>query len=447
MKPLKQKHQKKSCIRLSIFFQDPTLLHFNPIALPINLIPATPLQTSNQQNVQSSLTPAFLSRFPRSLSSLSLGGKKKSIDNKDSNLISPNTSANSDILSSMQSSMSTSNFGNQHHHSSHSALMASVKNKFTGSTKDLKSKSVDQPPPLPQRNITRRSQAASTGSAHIFDGVDGDGRRNNAPISDLDLLNLSTSINSGNISAPNIKLNQDSNANNNNINAANETTSKSKTPSGKGSSSSSSSSSSSASKVKKRNKTKLKANSDPKISAQLFIQAERDYDKQDLVAATGHSVANEPPPLPPRQPGMLEENQNMLNNNKCTSTAINNRNSAENRPSPNSLETRMNYPLIATATAVRDNISPFPLSNRPNIKQRLQQTSHQHHSTSNSSSVSKSCVSNFHLCHVPTLKNSHNNISSHKHTHSLPSQLKNIHTFSLKSHPNSETIKIQEKRK
>lgn len=345
-------------------------------------------------------------------------------------MVSPNTSGNSDILSPLQ--QSPSNFGNQsmHHHASHSALVASVKNKFAGSTKDLKSKSADQPPPLPQRNITRRSQPVSTlafdDSRRSSDGIDGDGRRNTSQISDLDhMLNLSTSLTSGGSSSHPTKHTHDNSVNNNNnsfyasnrlgvgreaCSDSNDSTGKCKTPSAK-----SSSSSASANKVKKRNKTKSKANSDPKISAQLFIQAERDYDKQDLIAATGHSVANEPPPLPPRQPGMLEENQNMLNNNKCS-----NRSGSENRPSPNSLETRMNYPLIATATAVRDNISPFPLSNRPNIKQRLQQNSHQHNtsatSSSTNSSVSKSCVSNFHLCHVQY------------ESQTQPSFIENIHT-------------------
>lgn len=331
------RRKNKTKIEFAVF-QDPTLIHFNPTTTPTPLHPAT-TPTSTPQTVQSSLTPAFLSRFPRSLSSLSLGGKKKSAEKEAaSNIVSHSVSSNMEHM--LQSPVS------------HNALLTSMKNKFSPepTTVELRSGFVDksrskQPPPLPLRNFTRRSQPASTAS----DGVDGEN------IIDL----AATGVKKKGKTSPDT----DSKGNNNE-------------KSGKSTSSSSSSvsASTSANKVKKRSKAKIKANSDPKISAQLFIQMEREYDKQDLIAATGHSVANEPPPLPPRQPGMLEENQNILNNNKCGANSRH-----ENRPPVNSLETRMNYPLIATATAVRDNISPFPLSNRPNIRQRLQQSStHQH---------------------------------------------------------------------
>lgn len=315
-------------------------MHFNPIASPNLLSSTVNTPSSNPQTVQSSLTPAFLSRFPRSLSSLSLGGKKKSADKDaaNSSLILQNTSGNTEHL--LQSPVTSG----LHHHSSHNALLSSVKNKFCSETAnvELRPGFVDknrskQPPPLPLRNFTRRSQpapAASEDGDSIVDFAAAGVKKKGKTTADID------------------------NKSNNNEKS-----------SGKSSSSNSSmSAASSANKVKKRSKAKTKANSDPKISAQLFIQMEREYDRQDLIAATGHSVANEPPPLPPRQPGMLEENQNALNNNKTGANARH-----ENRPPSNSLETRMNYPLIATATAVRDNIS-FPLSNRPNIRQRLQQT-------------------------------------------------------------------------
>lgn len=323
---------------IEFVFQDASILPFNPKTSPLLTTP-TPTQTS------SSLTPAFLSRFPRSLSSLSLGGKKKSTEKEmaNSSLISPNTSGNSDHL--LQSPLSSG----MHHN----ALLSSVKNKFTSETtvelrsgfadKNRSSKQSQQPtappPPLPMRNFARRSQPPTMAG----DGVDGENI--------LADLTASGCKKKGKGSAE-----IDNKTNNND-------------KSGKSSSSSSPASSTSAAKVKKRSKAKIKANSDPKISAQMFIQMEREYDKQELIAATGHSIANEPPPLPPRQPGMLEENQNLINNNKCGSS--------NSRPASNSLETRMNYPLIATATAVRDNISPFPLSNRPNIRQRLQQQQQQ----------------------------------------------------------------------
>lgn len=93
-----QKTKPKPKKTNSLVFQDPTLLHFNPIASP-NLLSSTTTQSSNSPTVQSSLTPAFLSRFPRSLSSLSLGGKKKSTDKDaaNSSLISQSTSVNTTI--------------------------------------------------------------------------------------------------------------------------------------------------------------------------------------------------------------------------------------------------------------------------------------------------------------------------------------------------------------
>lgn len=344
-------------------------MHFNPIT------PSTLLNTSAQipAAAQSSITPAFLSRFPRSLSSLSLGGKKKSIEKEmaNSSLISPNTSGNADHLLHSPVSAAAAAAAGLHHHSSHNALLSAVKNKFTseptpvelrpGFVDKNRSKNQHQPPPLPLRNFPRRSQPAPSpavaAAAAATEGIDvGD-----------NLIDLTTSPSSAGVKKKGKSTSTDiDNKTNNND--------KSSKSSSNSSNSSLSAATSAANKVKKRSKAKIKANSDPKISAQLFIQMEqREYDKQDLIAATGHSIANEPPPLPPRQPGMLEENQNLINNNKCGSNA------PQQRPPSNCLETRMNYPLIATATAVRDNISPFPLSNRPNIRQRLQQSNtHQH---------------------------------------------------------------------
>lgn len=327
--------------------------------------------TTPTSNPQSSSTPAFLSRFPRSLSSLSLGGKKKSIEKEAANLslILSNTSGNSEHLQSPVTS-------GLHLHSSHNALLSSVKNKFTSEPVELrpgfvdKNRSKNQPPPLPLRNFPRRSQPATT-----LDGVDGE-----------NLIDLTT--NAVAVAAAGVKKKGKSSSSADIDNKTNNNDKSNKNLSSN--SSISTASTSAANKVKKRNKAKIKANSDPKISAQLFIQMEREYDKQDLIAATGHSIANEPPPLPPRQPGMLEENQNLINNNKCGSggsgSGAGNIGAGNSRPPSNSLETRMNYPLIATATAVRDNISPFPLSNRPNIRQRLQQSNtHQHVSNVRSS--------------------------------------------------------------
>lgn len=350
--------------KFAVFFQDSTFLQFNQMASSTIVVPTINVPL-NQPIIQSSITPAFLSRFPRSLSSLSLGGKKKSNDKDSSN--AANISANSDQLSPIASS-------GLHHHSSHGVLMSSAKNKYSPDDVELRSGILDknrpisidnrsqQPPPLPQRNFTRRSQP-SPPSNDTFDV-------------DKTTESLTTSISGAKKKAKDSDLDNKVNNNNYNDKTGKNTPNKSAV---------SMTSASSISKVKKRSgKTKIKANSDPKISAHLFIQMERGCDNQDLIVATGHSIAAEPPPLPPRQPGMLEENQNLINNNKCGSgtsgTAQPSNIRHESRPSPNSLDARMNYPLIATATAVRDNISPFPLSNRPNIRQRLQQQQQQQNS-------------------------------------------------------------------
>uniref|UniRef100_A0A182VH61 Regulator of G protein signalling-like domain-containing protein n=1 Tax=Anopheles merus TaxID=30066 RepID=A0A182VH61_ANOME len=116
----------------------------------------------------------------------------------------------------------------------------------------------------------------------------------------------------------------------------------------------------------------------------------------------------EPPPLPPRQPGMLEVvNQNLILNsdnnagssssngaNSMTAASTPNgnnnhssgRGSIEMRPPPNSINTLMNYPLITTCTSVRDNMAAaFPLSYRPNIVHQMQQ--HQQSTAMNQSAA------------------------------------------------------------
>lgn len=306
----------------------------------------------------------------------------------------------------------------------HAIPMVSTKSKFTGSTKDLKGSNSDQPPPLPQRNFTRRSQPSPT--AIQLDGVDGDvALRRNTQISDLDhsMTNLTTNENSINnnsgLCAGGVDASNNNRANASKVNSDAKASGAAAAAAADVAAATASSASANKANKKRSNKTKIKANSDPKISSQVLIQMEKDYDKQQIIVATGHSIGNEPPPLPPRQPGMLEENQNFLNNNKflginsggaatVTATAGSSNRSdpttANNsRPSPNSLDTLLNYPLISTCTAVRDNMtSAFPLSHRPNIVQQLQQSSnssntaniHQHHST-NSSTCNKSTVSNF----------------------------------------------------
>lgn len=426
-------------------FQDPQV--FNQIMSS----PVTPVVIQSPTVVTSS-TPAFLSRFPRSLSALSMGGKKKPSDKETA---TPSPSNGGQLLQPP-----SSHHHHQHHHQhvgghvgkmwciagmelslvssqqiDNSILSAVITEYSVPAVHSQRGKStgilVDQPPPLPQRNFTRRSQPSPT--AIQLDGIDGEvALRRNTQISDLDhsMTNLSSNdntINNNNgasnatadTSSINISICSSSANNNNNSNNNNNA------------------SPSSASKPNKKRgcKSKIKANSDPKISSQMLIQMEKDYDKQQIVVATGRSIGSEPPPLPPRQPGMLEEihHQRTSSGSNVTGNSCNrNESSASNssRPSPNSLDTLLNYPLISTCTAVRDNMtSAFPLSHRPNIVQQLQQSSHsnnttsnihQHHSTT-SSTCNKSTVSNSYLrtvnqIHIYTHPT---HPYTHPHTHTL----------------------------
>lgn len=316
-----------------VYFQDPTSYLLNPIPTP--MIVPTILQPQPTAPVSSS--PAFLSRFPRSLSSLSLGGKRKSVEKENTTAVPHNPMAHSDLLSPHASVAQPI---------SHGFSMSSVKNKFTGSTKDLKhSGNADQPPPLPQRNFMRPSQTTST----FMDTTDHDVVfRKNTQVSDLDTSYTASSSTSS--------------PGNEHVTGTPPTT-----------------------KVKKRNKVKAKANSDPKISSHLFIQMEKGEPmspNKKIICETGLSVGNKPPPLPPRQPGMIEENPNLVN--KYGGGAIG------KRPPPNSLDTLMNYPLIATCTAIKDNNVADNLAADGQPHSQSSNNKHPHHPCSNA----KSTVSN-----------------------------------------------------
>lgn len=317
-----------------VYFQDPTLYLLNPIPTP--MIVPTILQPQPPAPVSSS--PAFLSRFPRSLSSLSLGGKRKSVEKENTTVTPQNPMAHADMLSPHSAVPAST---------SHGFSMASVKNKFTGSTKDLKhSGSLDQPPPLPQRNFMRSSQTTSTfmDPATDHDVV----FRKSTQVSDLDTFYTASS--------------STSNPSNDHVTGTPPIT-----------------------KVKKRSKVKAKANSDPKISSHLFIQMEKGETmspNKKIVCETGLSVGNKPPPLPPRQPGMIEENPTLVN--KFSSGAIG------KRPPPNSLDTLMNYPLIATCTAIKDNNVADNLTTDGHSHPQSNNNKHLHYSCSNA----KSTVSN-----------------------------------------------------
>lgn len=303
-----------------------------------------------------SSSPAFLSRFPRSLSSLSLGGKRKSVEKENANnnppiMTSLQQQHQTELLSPHSAAAAAAMYAHQAH-SHNLSIAASVKNKFAGSTKDLKqsgNNTNDHPPPLPQRNFMRSSQTTST---FLTDPDHEVIFRKNTQISDLD-NSFTASI------SPSL--------NNDHTNSGG--------------------SNSSSAKVKKRNKVKVKANSDPKISTHLFIQMEKGEamnPNKKIVCETGLSVGNKPPPLPPRQPGMIEENPNLVNKYGSSGGG----GAIGKRPPPNSLDTLMNYPLIATCTAIKDNnLADADGGTQPN------NSKHMHHFSNTKSTVSNSTSS------------------------------------------------------
>lgn len=323
--------------------------HFAPMptrsSAHINAMSPPPTTTVTPTTHHS--TPAFLSLFPRSLSSLSLGTRKKDKDNE------PNLSHNNSKSSAFSSPTATGGGGGG------GSGSGGKKNKHS-----QQMHSADIPPPLPQRNPPRKSMDINSNPFEIF---------RNTPISDLDHSG------SGIISP------------NNNVHCSPiaETPNKSRTGGQQGSNSSGKSSANStpppasnnnnndngSAGKKKRSKNKTKALSDPKMSSQMFIQMEQQGGHQEL---TG-----KPPPLPPRQ-YLLDENR--INNNLSHSNSrlgggqgspsggnSVHDNGNNGRALPNSIDTVFNYPLVSQCTPVRDNLSPFPFTHRPNIVQKLQE--------------------------------------------------------------------------
>ncbi|XP_067627679.1 uncharacterized protein RhoGEF2 isoform X2 [Eurosta solidaginis] len=213
------------------------------------------------------------------------------------------------------------------------------KNKFAAQAK-THSIQEDIPPPLPQRNPPRQLQLDNNGNS---------GNNNQfAPISDLDMVSSSPQGKSPQPILP-------------------PPPSAAQQPPG------------AASSQKKRCKAKTKALSDPKMSTQIFLQMETTAGASGAGATTESGGNSEtdciPPPLPPRQPGMLEESPLKGSFSNLHTTGQVGGGSGGARPPPNSIDTLLNYPLVATCTPVhRDNMAAaFPLSQRPNIVQQLQQ--------------------------------------------------------------------------
>ncbi|XP_049308442.1 uncharacterized protein LOC105226277 isoform X2 [Bactrocera dorsalis] len=222
------------------------------------------------------------------------------------------------------------------------------KNKYAAQAK-THSIQEDTPPPLPQRNPPRQLQLDNNGNSA---GVMSNSSNATlfAPISDLD---MGASSPQGKSPQPTLPP----------------------PPSNATANSAAASSSSSSSAQKKRSKTKTKALSDPKMSTQMFLQMETAAGANAAdAAADGGSCETDciPPPLPPRQPGMLEESPHRGSFSNLHAPG---QGGGGARPPPNSIETLLNYPLVSTCTPVhRDNMAAaFPLSQRPNIVQQLQQ--------------------------------------------------------------------------
>lgn len=279
-------------------------------------------------------TPAFLSLFPRSLSSLSLGTRKKDKEMETSAAHNHNKTSIGSAFSppgvAPGSGAGKKNLNNSSSSHRHSQQMHSP----------------DIPPPLPQRNPPRKSLDINSNPFESF---------RNTPISDLDHSG------SGVISPHNLMHGSPISGNDNAKTSCKGTSSPTTTQS---SSSGNNNDNGSSGKKSKRSKNKTKALSDPKMSSQMFIQME---------GGPGHGeLTGKPPPLPPRQ-YLLDENR--LNNNLSNSNSRLGGGSDNNngRGLPNSIETVFNYPLVSQCTPVRDNLTPFPFTHRPNIVQKLQE--------------------------------------------------------------------------
>lgn len=280
-------------------------------------------------------TPAFLSLFPRSLSSLSLGTRKKDKE-MEANLSHNSSKASLGSAFSPPGAASggggnkKSSSSNRHSHQMHSP---------------------DIPPPLPQRNPPRKSLDINSNPFEIF---------RNTPISDLDHSG------SGIISPQNVHNNSHRHSP-----IAGDGGKGKAAAAAMGQVESNSSIDNGSGKKGKRSKNKTKALSDPKMSSQMFIQMEQGHHQHG-------ELTGKPPPLPPRQ-YLLDENRlnnNLSNSNSRLGAAETNNNHTSNngRALPNSIETIFNYPLVSQCTPVRDNLSQFPFTHRPNIVQKLQES-------------------------------------------------------------------------
>lgn len=268
--------------------------------------------------VATSSGPAFLSRFPRSLSQLHL--KKKSAPERSSSdaqqhlsdlnnvntikigplMATPVADDNNNSSSSMDDSSSSSaavqperqdDVVGRSNGSGNVVPLAHIQNMFR-----------DIPPPLPQRNPSRKSISHPDESAATV-ATDSQQTTNSAAFT-VDSFDSSIS-----------KVM---------VEAAPAT---------------------GAIKRAQRARPNHRTASDPEASCLQFIQSEAN---------------NFPPPLPPRQPQLVSGTQ-IITNQSVTDSPTDCSSSigehADGRPLPNSINTKLNYPLISTTQFVLDNMS------------------------------------------------------------------------------------------
>uniref|UniRef100_A0A182NV58 Phorbol-ester/DAG-type domain-containing protein n=1 Tax=Anopheles dirus TaxID=7168 RepID=A0A182NV58_9DIPT len=375
---------------------------FSPSSLSSPPLFPQPQPPNSGTTTTSSNTPAFLSRFPRSLSSLSLGTKKKSIDSKEissptaatlfgspeclsptegpfgGGLVGAGSTGSTPTKTKKHSASSAADHHHHHHlHGNHHPHHINRGGGHFGAGGGGKQQqSADIPPPLPQRNNIPKKPEDTVDMMLV-------GSRRNILVSDLDhqLVLSPPAQDTGSLHSAGSVGSASSKASSG---GGGGKSSRGKKKNGGGGSSTHSNSinSNSGSTGNNLNNNNVATTNNLTIDSQI-VDANISAGGGMATATSTTELQAEPPPLPPRQPGMLEVvNQNLIlnsDNNAGSNTAgtpngNSGRGPLEMRPPPNSINTLMNYPLITTCTPVRDNMAAaFPLSYRPNIVNQMQQ--------------------------------------------------------------------------
>uniref|UniRef100_A0A182KGF5 Uncharacterized protein n=1 Tax=Anopheles christyi TaxID=43041 RepID=A0A182KGF5_9DIPT len=273
-----------------------------------------------------STTPAFLSRFPRSLSSLSLGTKKKSSDAKEmcsptaatlfsspeclsptdgggpfGGLTSSGSSAGTPTKTKKYSASSAADHHHHHHlhgGGNHHGHHMNRSGHFGGKHQQ----SADIPPPLPQRNNIPKKSDDTVDMMLV-------GSRRNILVSDLDHLVLSpTAQETSSLHSAGSTGSTSSKAGGGGGGSGKSSRSKKKNGS-------STTHNNSVTSNNNNNNNNNNSSSSGKNTSNNLITSLDSPTVDGNVLATATSTTElqaEPPPLPPRQPGMLEVvNQNL----------------------------------------------------------------------------------------------------------------------------------------